>query len=130
VVGFVPVIADGLYTREQAERGRTVYEAHCAECHGSKLEGGTSAPLTGAAFIASWGKAALTLDDLYYIVRKTMPKDAAGSLARESYTDVVAYLLQQNGFPAGDKELTPDPEIMKTVRFGTATPAASPLPPK
>jgi mono/diheme cytochrome c family protein len=110
-------VFNGLYTKEQAQRGRALYDSSCADCHGTKLEGGTSTPLAGDDFFASWSKPELTLDDFYYIVRKTMPKDAAGTLTREAYTDIVAYILQQNGFPAGDKELIPDPTLMKAVRL-------------
>ena len=116
-MAMVPSLVDGLYTKEQAQRGRVLYDAQCADCHGAKLEGGTSTPLAGDEFFASWSRPELTLDDFYYIVRKTMPKEAAGTLTKEAYTDVVAYILQQNGFPAGDKELTPDPAIMKAVRL-------------
>ncbi len=112
-----PVIAEGVYTKEQAERGRVLYDSTCADCHGAKLEGGLSTPLAGTEFIASWAKPALTLDDFYYIVRKTMPKEKPGSLTRDAYADIVAYVLQQNAFPPGEKELVPDPELMKLVRF-------------
>ena len=127
LVGLRPFRTEGVYTKAQAERGRVLY-AECAECHGATLEGGTSTPLRGPEFIASWGKPALTLDDFYYIVRKTMPKDLPGSLPRQSYTDIVAFILQQNGLPDGQKELTPDPLVMKFVRFGVTTDTAPSLP--
>ncbi len=117
------LVADGVYTKEQADRGRVLYEGACAECHGAALEGETSGPLVGPEFIASWARPELTLDDFYYIVRKTMPKETPGSLTREAYTDIVAYILQRNGFPEGEKELSPDPALMKTVRFGASAPA-------
>jgi mono/diheme cytochrome c family protein len=112
----------GLFTKAQAERGRTAYDAQCADCHGTKLEGGTSSPLAGDEFFASWSRPELTLDDFFYIVRKTMPKEAAGSLPRESYADIVAYILQQNGFPEGETELVPDPVKLKAVRLEKPTP--------
>ncbi len=59
-----------------------------------------------------------------------MPPPWLSSGARVRRVGAIAYLLQQNGFPAGDKELTPHPEIFKAVRLGTATPAGSPLPPR
>ncbi len=127
--GLAPAPVDGIYTKEQADRGRMLYDGTCADCHGAKLEGGTSTPLAGSEFIASWGRPNLTLDDFYYIVRKTMPKDKPGSLTREAYTDIVAFILQQNSFPPGEKELTSNPEMMKTVRFGSAVPPAAQLAP-
>ena len=38
----------------------------------------------------------------------TMPADNPGSLMLEEYTDVIAYILSENGFPTGDNELDPD----------------------
>jgi hypothetical protein len=37
--------------------------------------------------------------------RSTMPPTAAGSLSQNTYFDIVAYLLQMNGLPAGSAEL-------------------------
>ncbi len=128
LIGLSPIRSDGVYTKAQAERGRVLFDAECAECHGAKLEGGTSTPLAGPEFVASWAKPALTLDDFYYIVRKTMPKEQPASLPRESYLDIVAFILQQNGLPDGEKELTPDPVMMRAVRFGTTVDTAPPLP--
>lgn len=121
-VALVPFVADGVYTKEQAERGQGLYDVTCASCHGPKLEGGSAVALTGDQFTLSWSRPNLTLDDLYYIIRKTMPKDEPGSLTRDEYSDIVAYLLQQNGFPPGEKELTPDPAVLKIVRFGSPAP--------
>ena len=89
---------------------------------GAKLEGATSTPLAGQEFLASWAKPNLTLDDFYYIVRKTMPKDEPESLERQTYLDIVAFILQENGFPSGDKEFTADTAVMKTIRFPAASP--------
>lgn len=122
--GLVPLLQVGIYTKEQAERGRVLYDSTCAACHGDKLEGSESTPLAGKEFIASWAKPNLTLDDFYYIVRKTMPKEKAGSLTSEAYTDIVAFILQENGFPAGEQALTADPELMKTIRFVSPVPPA------
>ncbi len=124
IAAATPVVADGVYTKEQAERGRATYDVECARCHGDKLQGGDSTPLAGERFLASWGRPNLTLDDLYYVVRKTMPKETAGTLTRQEYADVMAYVLQQNGFAPGEKELTPDPTVMKTVRFEAPAPRA------
>ncbi len=117
-----PASEEGVYTKEQAERGRVLYDSTCADCHGTKLEGGLSTALAGSEFLASWAKPTLTLDDFFYIVRKTMPKEKPGSLTREAYADIVAFVLQQNAFPPGEKELIPDPERMKLVRFVSPTP--------
>ena len=38
---------DGVYTADQAERGRGFYAEHCARCHGGDLQGGEHRALTG-----------------------------------------------------------------------------------
>ncbi len=34
-----------------------------------------------------------------------MPEDAPGSLGEREVLDLIAYVIQTNGFPAGDKEI-------------------------
>jgi len=48
----------------------------------------------------------------------TMPPDDPGSLGTEDYTDVLTYLLQLNGYPAGEEELPADLSVLMDVRFG------------
>ena len=48
-------VQDGVYTASQAERGKSVYAAQCANCHGATLTGGHETPaLTGETFLAHW----------------------------------------------------------------------------
>ena len=64
-------------------------------------EGGP--PLAGKEFLEKWnGKTAGTL---FGLMRKTMPSDDPGNLSTRQYSDLVAYMLGVNGFPAGQKEL-------------------------
>ena len=72
----------GLYTAAQASRGRDIYRAHCAVCHGSWLDDGVAVALVGPDFLGQWGTPAPSLDDLFFILRTTMPRPAAGSLAK------------------------------------------------
>ncbi len=84
----------------QAEHGKTVFEGKCASCHGSKLEGGAHAPaLTGSSFWAQWD--GQTTRSLYGRVISTMPPDAPGTLMDTDAIDVVSYILEANGLPAG-----------------------------
>lgn len=106
---------DNLYSDAQAARGESVYQQHCAVCHGAGLQGNPAAPLTGAAFRARWEDGKHTLDDLFFIVRSLMPNNAPGSLTKAQYADVVAYILKVNGYPAGDAELIPTGAAMKRV---------------
>jgi hypothetical protein len=48
------------------------------------------------------------LKTLFTKIATTMPRNAAGSLGENVYLDVVAHMLQENGFPAGSRELTSD----------------------
>src|SRR5580692_9097642 len=48
-------VRDGVYTAAQADRGKTLYAANCASCHGPMLDGsGAAPPLAGADFIGNW----------------------------------------------------------------------------
>jgi hypothetical protein len=44
-----------------------------------------------------------------------MPEDNPGGLSTNTYLDIMAYILDQNGFPAGEVELVSDIEAMKEV---------------
>ena len=112
---------DGVYTEEQAKRGDEVYKKECAACHGAELTGGESAPpLTGGAFQANWN--GLTLGDLFDRIRKTMPQSKPGSLTRQQNSDVLAFMLSVNKFPAGKTELYRQSEMLKEIRFETKKP--------
>jgi S-disulfanyl-L-cysteine oxidoreductase SoxD len=101
---------DGVYTEAQAARGRSAYQQHCAECHGASLEGGEAVALKGDRFNLSWRES--SVDKLFKQMSTNMPMSEdgslAGTLARGVYIDIVALVLQNNGFPAGAAELTPE----------------------
>ncbi|TFG51296.1 MAG: hypothetical protein E4H37_08100, partial [Gemmatimonadales bacterium] len=118
-----PAAPERLYTAAQADRGHDVYRAQCAECHGQNLNDGDVAPLAGPAFIQNWTRAERSLGDLYYITKSTMPRAAAGSLSEREYVDVLAYILERNGYPAGDTPLSADRATLESVRL-TAAPMA------
>jgi mono/diheme cytochrome c family protein len=105
---------DGIYTKEQAARGQTVYREECAGCHAQNLGGGESAPaLAGSEFLTNWdGK---TVGDMLERIINTMPADDPGSLARRQYADITAYLLSENAFPAGSKDLDSAPATLKDI---------------
>ena len=105
---------DGVYSDEQAERGRTAYARHCASCHAADLSGSLEArPLAGARFMQDWSED--TVDTLYTRVRNLMPFDDPATLPDDIYLDSVAFILQYNGFPAGELDL--DPERLADVRI-------------
>jgi S-disulfanyl-L-cysteine oxidoreductase SoxD len=104
-----------VYTEAQAMRGERLYEQYCTACHGARLQGNPAAPLVGAVFESRWADGQHTLDDLFYIVRTQMPYNAPGSLAKQQYADVVAYVLKMNGYVAGEAELTPSAAALKKI---------------
>ena len=96
------------YTAAQAERGKAAYAQQCAGCHGADMTGGEGdgAPsLVGPAFTQQWAGGGL--DKPYAYMAANMPGSA--SLPASTYADLMAYILQQNGTPAGATELPDDP---------------------
>ncbi len=121
VPGAAQAPADGSYTAAQAESGRAIYERECAACHQTNLQGSFEAPqLAGESFLRFW--ADLSPGDLFVRISGSMPPGEEGALTEEAYLDVVAYLLQANGAPAGGTALSAD----SAVAIGTvATPASA-----
>jgi quinoprotein glucose dehydrogenase len=100
-------VNDGVYTAEQATRGRAAYRAQCAACHAENLFGGEMAPgLKGSGFTGGWSGA--TLWELADFTQATMPQDAPGRMSVQELNDVIAYILQENDYPAGAEELAID----------------------
>ena len=118
---------DGIHTAEQAENGRADYTRSCAICHRTDLRGNfESPPLAGPNFLNFWGDR--TPQELVERIRVTMPPDRPGRLGDRTYLDIVAYLLQANGAPAGDQALTATTAVtIGTVATGeTAAPTITP----
>ena len=120
---------DGVYTNVQGERGQRLYTTHCSTCHGTNLLADAAEqigrddeqiargamrrtpPLLGPAFLERWN--GLTVGDLSERTRISMPQQAPGSLGSQQVADIVAYLLQQNGFPSGDIELPRERDLLQ-----------------
>lgn len=120
-IGAERMLADGVYGPEQARRGETLYQRHCAECHLDDLSGQEMSPgLKGVAFRFRW--ADLTLFDLFDRVARTMPTGAPGTLAKRDYAAVVAYLLEVNGYPSGEAELPVDEAALEAIEVGPFVP--------
>ena len=104
----------GVYTEEQAQRGRRVYARECTECHGEQLRGGETAPgLIGKEFVDFWSDT--TVGELFELTRETMPEENPGELGDGTYADLVAYVLEANKFPAGDAELSSDVDQLSRI---------------
>jgi hypothetical protein len=104
---------DGVYGAAQADRGKMSFETFCADCHVSVVQGFTQKELIGPSFRKNWDAA--TVDDLFKKISQTMPQNDRGSLSRKVYVDIIAYILQGNGFPPGTEDLTAD--VMSHVQI-------------
>jgi len=112
---------DGIYTEAQAQRGAAKYHDHCEWCHKEDLGGEDEAsPLTGWGFSANWD--GLPLGALFERIRRDMPQMKAGTLSREVNTDILAYMLKVNKFPAGETELPPSKPVMDQIRYDAEKP--------
>ena len=109
-------LKDGIYTAAQADRGKEVYVASCAGCHGDMLDGsGQIPPLAGSEFLDNWK--GQTLADLFDKMKTTMPASSPGSLTDEQNIDVLAFLLSFNKYPAGSAELKSDRPVLERIRI-------------
>jgi alcohol dehydrogenase (cytochrome c) len=105
----------GVYTSDQADQGKQLYASRCSACHGANLEGLTAPPLVGPRFEQNW-ISTTTMDDVFFLMRTTMPLSMSKSLTEQQHAAVFAYLLQQNGYPAGNTPVQPDTPQLKTMR--------------
>ena len=101
--GQTTQIWSGVYTAAQVERGKVLFTRVCRRCHAEDLSGRTAPALRGAGFIENWE--AQDLKRLFEKIRDTMPPDNPESLADDEYLDLIAHLLQANGYPAGASPL-------------------------
>ncbi len=98
-------VLEGVYTEEQARRGEKITNDACGTCHMEDW-------FTGS-LLESWAGA--TVEMLYDLIRTTMPEDRPGSLERQQYADVLAYIFELNGLPAGQEELSADKEALRAI---------------
>ena len=89
-------VLDGVFTEAQASRGEATFRRVCSACH-------DTGEFTGGRFRLTWvGQSA---GDLFDTIATLMPEGDPGSLTPAQYAAVVAYLLQVNGYPAGETDL-------------------------
>ena len=98
----------GVFTDEQADKGRGAFSSLCTGCH-------TVASHTGIPFKKRWNGE--TVWDLFDTIKETMPDDDPGSVSTEDVTVIVAFLLKANGMPPGKDVLKPDAEVLKKIRI-------------
>jgi hypothetical protein len=93
---------DGVFTAQQAERGKQAFAANCSTCHGPDLQGGNASSLKGDVFMLHWSE-----DNLNAVFArvKTMPPRAPVPLTEAVHLDILAHILSVNEFPPGNEEL-------------------------
>lgn len=108
---------EALFTEAQAQRGAAlIRQIGCANCHGDTLEGGPeeTPPLVGNSFVTEWQNQ--TLYDLTVKV-SSMPPNSNRQGTQQENVDIMSLLLAINGYPMGDKELSPDPEVLRQIKI-------------
>ena len=101
-------VSSGVFSAKQAERGEGSYKTVCQACH-AKSE------YTGDKFKTNF--VSKTAFQMFDQIRTTMPDDNPGSLERQEYVDLVAYIFSLNAYPAGEAELPADDDGLKKVRI-------------
>lgn len=109
-----------LYSTSQASAGSKAYGAQCAQCHGAMLEGGVGPALSGATLNTLAKNTKLSVGDMFTFLSQQMPLNAPASLSKAQYTQIMAYILKYNGYPAGAKELTYDGAMKSKVVMHSA----------
>jgi mono/diheme cytochrome c family protein len=123
--------AAAYYTEAQAGRGQKLFEKHCGACHFAEPDPVKAKQETRGFLIAKerllsnlGGSYLLNKRDngrrvfttVYYLYREleSMPA-VTDSIDAATRTDILAYLLKQNGFPAGAATLRFDLAAMKLM---------------
>jgi mono/diheme cytochrome c family protein len=110
-------IWDGVFTPEQAARGKPRFEASCSRCHNNELVGSERGPaLKGNGFLSKYENDSLAA--LFTLIRDTMPRDGgAGVVSDEVKIDILAYILQRNEIPSGKDELKLDQSALEGIKI-------------
>ena len=137
VAGSVPAFAQGsgepeaYYSEAQAARGKRLWDKHCAACHAAEPDAEkfkadpagfliakvkTPSNLGGRYIADKKNNGRRIFTSVYFLYREleSMPA-VTTSITAQMRTDVLAFLLKQNGFPAGKVDLPPDPAAMKLM---------------
>jgi mono/diheme cytochrome c family protein len=99
----------GVYTAAQAAQGQDLYVMRCRSCH-------TPA---GQAMMFKDRWTGHLLAEPFQFINENMPKDSPGALSPEETANVLAYVLQFSGMPAGKDTLPADPDALNHIQFDT-----------
>ena len=129
--------AQGFYTEGQAKRGEIAFNRYCAVCHtvdtttpiAEQMKTGRGLRIGKRRSLNNLGEQKLfrlydgrpDYPSVWYLfnrIRKGgMPGYGAERIGDDVKIDIVAYILQANGLPAGARELTTDTTTLKQLRI-------------
>jgi len=94
----------------QAEAGALAFNANCAACHGTNLEGTTLGPLlSGFSFVQRWGTQTPAL--LLNNIQSNMPPGGNDGISDDDYLNIVAHMLNVNGVDGATTALAADSDF-------------------
>jgi S-disulfanyl-L-cysteine oxidoreductase SoxD len=100
-------IRDGVFSAAQVTRGERSFVWECMDCHEVAeftIARGYLEQMHGS-----------TVWEIYDYVWRTMPEDRPSWLRPETYADILAYLFDAYGLPAGDTDLPTDRETLESI---------------
>ena len=100
-------IADKVYPRLRPSVAKRASRRR-APCHSPNS-------FSGGAFAEKWS--GQTLSEVFDFISNAMPENDPGSLKREDYVNVTAFMLKINNLPTGDADLPTDSAGLKNIQI-------------
>lgn len=108
-------VLDSVYTAAQAAKGAERFKTTCSMCHGPEMKGTDFVPeLVGDSFVGRWENA--NLGDIVLKITATMPPDRSVMLTDAEAAEVVARILEANGYPAGQELLSSQAKVLAQIK--------------
>ncbi|MDN5205699.1 PQQ-binding-like beta-propeller repeat protein [Fulvivirgaceae bacterium BMA10] len=108
---------EGVFTDRQVEAGGELYMNACSSCHGKNLRGSESgSPLIGGRFLSKWKDG--SAGALFSYTKRTMPLNNPESYDDETYSELLAFILNANGYPAGKNPLSSKKDELDRITLG------------
>ena len=95
---------DRIYSKQQAKMGESLYKDNCLICHDKKYF---------RPVFRAWEDQ--SLHTFYLVMSSSMPESNPGSLSRQEYIDILAYMLSLNRYSPGKEVLLPSTEILSNI---------------
>lgn len=110
------------FSEEQLSDGRDYYTRYCITCHGDVLQGlwyggewGSAPALAGHRFVDKWYDGAVL--EVFDALTAVGNRAFHTPLTPERNADLLAYILDRNGFLAGETPLPTDRDALATLGF-------------